>query len=75
MKRIILELRAKLENAASKSGRSLTQELEHRLERSFVRDELQQHIDGLLSDSLKGISDSLKGDSEERLREGFERAT
>jgi len=38
-------LRAKIEKAAGKSGRSLVQEVEHRVERSFFGDEALQEID------------------------------
>jgi hypothetical protein len=38
-------LRRKIEKAAGKSGRSLVQEVEHRVERSFYGDEALQEID------------------------------
>ena len=46
------ELKAKLEAAAAAASRSVGQELVRRLDRSFVRDELRQHMDGLLEDSM-----------------------
>src|SRR4051812_22465714 len=45
-------LKAKLEAAAAAARRSVGQELVSRLDRSFVTDELRQHIDGLLEDSM-----------------------
>jgi len=56
-------LREKLSEAAAASHRSISEEIEHRLQRSFNRDELSQHIDGLLSDSL------VKGEEVERAKE------
>src|SRR4051794_34987693 len=47
------ELKAKLEAAAAAASRSVGQELVRRLDRSFVRDELRQHMDGLLEDSMQ----------------------
>src|SRR3954453_3301821 len=73
--RATADLRAKLEEAASKAGRSLTQELEHRLERSFVRDELMQHVDGLLSNSLIKGEDLEKAEARIKdLEESLERS-
>src|SRR4051812_40741487 len=45
-------LKASLEAEAGNNGRSVSEEIEHRLERSFNRDEMMQYFDGLLSDSL-----------------------
>jgi hypothetical protein len=38
------EMREKLERAAAQSGRSLVQEVEHRLERSFDREEISTKV-------------------------------
>src|SRR4051794_41582157 len=46
------EVRAQLEAAAEASGRSLTSEVEHRLDRSLVRDELKNYLHDLLEDSI-----------------------
>jgi hypothetical protein len=44
-------LRAKIDKAAAKSGRSLVQEVEHRVEQSFTRDwtlaQIESMIDGM----------------------------
>src|SRR4051794_15470570 len=63
------ELKAKLEAAAAAASRSVGQELVRRLERAFTRDEVMQHVDGLLSDSL------IKGEEVDNLRAELERAT
>lgn len=42
--RVTFETRHRLEDAALVSGRSLTGELEHRLEQSFDRDDLETAI-------------------------------
>jgi hypothetical protein len=49
-------LRAKIDKAARKSGRSLVQEVEYRVERSFMRDEaygeierIRRHVLGMLN--------------------------
>jgi TraY domain-containing protein len=46
MSRTTVEMRAKLEEAASQSGRSLGQEVEARLEKSFAQDELYKVLFG-----------------------------
>ena len=53
------ELRAKLEAAASKAGRSLTQEVEHRLEQSFISDRLdriEERLDQFEDDFLRHLN-------------------
>lgn len=55
------DLRERLEQAAAKSGRSLTHEVEHRIERSFFEDGLSEYKalkDG--DDDTKQLSDSIK---------------
>jgi hypothetical protein len=42
--RTTAELRAKIEAAAAASGRSLVQEVEYRLERSFLADEVRAAV-------------------------------
>lgn len=51
------EVRAQLEAAAEASGRSLTSEVEHRLDRSLVRDELKNYLHDLLEDSMTKAED------------------
>jgi len=43
--RTTVALRGKIERAAGKSGRSLVQEVEYRIERSFLRDEANGEIE------------------------------
>jgi hypothetical protein len=44
------DMRSKLEEAAQKSGRSISEEIEARLERSFVADEVREAVAEALSD-------------------------
>ena len=69
-------LREKLSEAAAASHRSISEEIEHRLQRSFNRDELSQHIDGLLSDSLvKGEEVERANREADELRDALKRVT
>ncbi|WP_264051673.1 hypothetical protein [Methylobacterium flocculans] len=55
------DLRERLEKAAAQSGRSLTHEVEHRIERSFFQDKIDEYRE--LSDGdepTKQLGDSLK---------------
>ena len=60
--RLTPELRAKLEATASKAGRSLSSEVEHRLERSFL-------LEALILDRFKDIERRL-----DRIESGSGRA-
>jgi hypothetical protein len=48
--RIRGEIRRRLIEAAEQGERPVSEEIERRIERSFVRDELTRHIDHLLAD-------------------------
>jgi hypothetical protein len=55
------DLRDRLEKAAAQSGRSLTHEVEHRIERSFFQDKIDEYrtiSDG--DEPTKQLGDSLK---------------
>ena len=52
MSRTTRELRARLEAAASDSGRSLGQEVEYRLERSFFADDMREAAKAVMEELL-----------------------
>jgi hypothetical protein len=60
------ELRAQLTEAAAKSGRSISEEIEYRLDRTFMTDELSDglerlvHIAGEMANVNVGLNNSIK---------------
>ena len=61
------ELRAKIEDAASRAGRSLTQEIEHRLERSFSEQKMLE-MAGRFLDEAREIKEAAKARALEESR-------
>jgi hypothetical protein len=67
------ELRDKIEEAASTSGRSLVQEVEFRLERSFRQQEIESEINNALYAWAHSYRDELIGEMQKMI-EKFQRA-
>jgi Arc-like DNA binding domain len=67
------ELRDKIEEAAMASGRSLVQEVEFRLERSFRQQEIEREIKNALDAQKDSLRDELLGEMQKML-EAFQRA-
>jgi Arc-like DNA binding domain len=67
------ELRDKIEEAAMASGRSLVQEVEFRLERSFRQQEIEREIKNALDARVNSVRDELIGEMQKML-EAFQRA-
>jgi Arc-like DNA binding domain len=67
------ELRDKIEEAAMASGRSLVQEVEFRLERSFRQQEIEREIKKTLDAQGRELRDELLGEMQKML-EAFQRA-
>jgi Arc-like DNA binding dprotein len=67
------ELRDKIEEAATASGRSLVQEVEFRLERSFRQQEIEREIKNALEARAASVRDELIGEMRKML-EPFQRA-
>jgi hypothetical protein len=67
------ELRDKIEEAATASGRSLVQEVEFRLERSFRQQEIEREIKNALEARAASVRDELVGEMRKVL-EPFQRA-
>lgn len=67
------ELRDKIEEAATASGRSLVQEVEFRLERSFRQQEIEREIKNALEARAASVRDELVGEMRKML-EPFQRA-
>jgi hypothetical protein len=66
--RVSAEMKRKLEKDAIKNGRSLSQEAEFRLERSYDRDEIFTHL-ALFKDDLRaGIEAWLEGGEKRKKR-------
>jgi hypothetical protein len=66
-------LRDKIEEAAMASGRSLVQEVEFRLERSFRQQEIEREIKNALDAQKDSLRDELLGEMQKML-EAFQRA-
>jgi hypothetical protein len=67
------ELRGKIEEAAMASGRSLVQEVEFRLERSFRQQEIERELKNALDAQKDSLRDELLGEMQKML-EAFQRA-
>ena len=67
--RVNEDIRKRLENAASKSGRSLTQEVERRLEQSFVWEDAFGDVSELRAQVKEKLDQTLYASVREALRE------
>src|SRR5215467_13335325 len=63
------ELRDKIEEAAMASGRSLVQEVEFRLERSFRQQEIEKEIERKFEAFGKALLDEMSKERQEWMRE------
>src|SRR5262245_58243448 len=68
------ELRDKIEKAATDSGRSLVQEVEFRLERSFQQQEIERGMKNTLDAWAEAYRHELKGEMQ-TMFEAFQRAS
>ena len=73
--RITVEMKARLDEAASTSGRSFTAEVVHRLEQSFAHDAIRSDLDIALMERLRGLNSAIRvfREEAERLAESTKR--